>query len=242
MRQPRKLGHLTGYSLEARDGEIGKLEQVYFDDQHWLTRYFVVRTGGWLFGRQVLVPPAVVSAVDQDKEVMVVELTREQIRNSPPVDSQLPVSRHYEEEFHRYYGWEPYWTGEMVPGTVPTPRSGGEGLREPSQSHLRSSDEVRNYHIQACDGEIGHVEDFVLEEPDWDIGYLEVDTRNWLPGKHVLVAPAWIREVDWASREVRVDLDREAIRTAPPYDPSLVISRDYEVALFAHYGRQFEEQ
>lgn len=242
MRQPRKLQHLTGYSLQARDGEIGTLEQVYFDDERWAVRYFVVRTGGWLLGRRVLIAPAAVSGVDETGRSLIVELTREQVRDSPPVDERAPVSRHYEREYYRYYGWQPYWVGDpwFGPAPVTPPPVPSEQPQEPEHPHLRSSKEVTGYRIGARDGEIGQVVDLILEEPEWIVRYLEVDTRGWLPGKHVLVAPAWIEAVDWAKAEVRVELARQAIETAPPYDPAKVIDRDDQVALYGHYGKQLE--
>ena len=101
---------------------------------------------------------------------------------------------------------------------------------------------MEGYLIHARDGEFGHVRDFILEEPGWAVRYLEVDTRNWLPGKKLLVAPAWIQEVDWTDQEVQVDLPRATIQTAPEYDSSTVISREYQVALYRHYGFEYTEQ
>jgi len=242
----RKLGNLIGYSLLARDGEIGKLEQIYFDDQRWTVRYLVVHTGGWLLGREVLIAPRSVTGVDPEHRCLAVDLTRDKVRNSPSVESQKPVSRYYEEQFFRYYEWERYWITDVlsgVPGSSAEERPPKDAFSEkPVHPSLRSSDEVRGYSIDAIDGDIGHVEDFILEKPGWTIRYLEIDTRDWLPGKHVLVSPAWIRQVSWAKREVTVDLDREAIRTAPDYDPSKVIGRDYEVELLKHYGMPVDQE
>lgn len=243
MRQPYKLGSLTGYALQARDGEIGKLKQIYFDDQYWMVRYFVVHTGSWLLGQDVLIAPVVVTAVDEENQCLEVNLTREQIKNCPPLNAALPVSRHYEQEYYRYYGWEPYWGDASLIGRVPVMppvSAAAEEPQEPEHPHLHSSEEVTGYHIHAHDDDIGHVEDFIVEAPDWEIRYLEVDTRNWLPGKHVLVEPAWIRQVDWANQKVTVDLLREAIETAPPYDPDKILSREYQVALYSHYGMTFD--
>jgi len=239
----RRLADIIGYSLHARDGEIGKLRQVYFDDERWTVRYFVVHTGSWLLGRDVLVVPAVVSAVDEADHCLQVDLTREQIQNSPSVGTELPVSRHYEQEYYRYYGWEPYWSGDPLLGPMPPvmPPADGEAPRPPAHPHLRSSAEVSGYRIHAQDGEIGRVSDFVLEDPGWAVRYLEVDIGSWLTGKTVLLAPAWIENIDWSGHEVVTTLSCDAIRTAPAYDPSAIISRDYQVALYKHYGRRFVE-
>lgn len=250
MRQLRKLGHLTGYRLLARDGEIGKLREVYFDDQQWVVRYFVVHTGSWLFGKDVLIVPAVVSAIDEDNAHLEVDLLREQIENCPPVNTAVPVSRHYETEYYRYYGWQPYWGADPMFGPTPilplpvdeAAPDQAEQPKQPQNPHLRSSDEVASYHIHARDGDIGHVKDFILDDQDWAIRYLEINTRNWLPGKDVLIAPAWIEAINWESRAVSVELTREAIQSAPSYDDTMLISRDYQVALYQHYGKTFDQE
>lgn len=233
---------MTGYHLQAADGEIGKLEEVYFDDLCWVVRYLVVRTGGWLAGQEVLIVPPVVTSVDEDNEMLHVCLTREQIQNAPPVNAALPVSRHYEKEYYRYYGWEPYWTVDPIYAPTPyVPEPVEKSLKAPEHPHLRSSDEIRGYHIQARDGGVGHVKDFIVEPPLWTVRYMVIDTRDWLPGKNILISPAWIRQMDWARQEVMVDLGSESMQTAPAYDASTEISRDYQVALFEHYGLLFKE-
>jgi len=238
-----KLSDLTGYSLQARDSEIGTLKQVYFDDQHWSVRYFIVHTGNWLLGQEVLIAPRVVSAVDTESQCLEVELTREQVERAPPVDTQLPVSRHYEQEYYQYYGWEPYWNSDPLSAqTTYLPPLADTVPDEPDNPHLHSSGEVQGYRIHAVDGEFGHVEDFILEEPGWAVRYLEIDTRNWLPGKKLLVAPAWIQQVNWTDTEVRVDLPRETIQSAPEYDSSTALSREYQIALYRHYGFEYTEQ
>ena len=236
-----KLGRLTGHALRARDGEIGKLEEIYFDDEHWIIRYFVVRAGGWLLGREVLISPDHVIGFDPSRAELEVDLSREQVKQSPPVAQERPVSRHYEMLFAHYYDLEPYWRpGHALdlpprldePVVVP-----GRELREPERPHLRSSDEVTGYRIHATDGSIGHVADFLVSDDSWRIRFLEVDTRSWWPSRHVLIAPAWIERVSWADHEVYVRVGREAIKTAPAYDPAVGIGPDDEIELFEHYGR-----
>lgn len=95
--------------------------------------------------------------------------------------------------------------------------------------------EVTGYPIQAADGEIGHVEDFVLDDETWTIRYLIVDTRNWWPGKKVLVSPRWIERVSWSERKVFVNLPREIIKQSPEFTEDSLITRDYETALHRHY-------
>lgn len=246
MRQLRRIEELEGYSLLARNGEIGRIEEMYFDDKRWLVRYFSVRTGGWLLGREVLIAPRAITGVDEENRRIAVDLTREQIEKSPPVGTEKPVSRHYEAEYHRYYSWPPYWEGGSFGGSAPVaprpmPPATAEPPQEPEHPRLRASDEVCGYRIRARDDELGKVEDFIVDDRDWKVRYVVVDTRRWLPGKKVLVAPAWVDSIDWVGNEIAVDLDRKTIESAPPYDPSQVIGRDYEVRLYEHYGKSLQE-
>jgi uncharacterized protein YrrD len=242
MRQLRSMRDLSGYTLHARDGDIGKVREIYFDDQNWKVRYFVVRTGGWLLGRDVLILPEMIDKVDEDDGRIDVKLNREQIRHCPPTENQFPVSRHYEREFYRYYDWEPYWGADPLfgPGPGMPPLATDDEPHEPEHPHLRSSAEVTGYGIRAQDGELGTVRDFIIEDPGWTVRYLDVATGKWLFGKDVLMACAWIEGVDWSDKNVAIALTREAIETAPAYDASQVISREYEIELYKHYGMRFE--
>lgn len=240
MRMLRRVGQMTGHALQARDGEIGVLEEVYFDDAEWTVRYLVVRTGSWLSGREVLVAPRSVTGIDHEGKRVAVDLTRAQIERSPPVETERPVSRHYEAAYYEYYGWEPYWAAAAMGGVPvgpagPTPKT-AERLPPPAEPHLRSSREVRGYALHALDGAIGHVEDFVVDDDDWRVRYLEVDTRNWLPGRKVLLAPAWITGVRWIDRAVFVKFERETIRGAPAYDRSRPIGPEDELSVFQHFS------
>ncbi|MDB5049608.1 MAG: PRC-barrel domain protein [Fibrobacteres bacterium] len=238
-------------ALGARDGRIGHVEEFYFDDTHWTIRYLVGQAGNWLTGRMVLLSPHTLGKPDEDHKLMPVDLTREQIRNSPSPETDRPVSRQFEEDYYKYFGWPYYWTGPYLWGPSPFPvlpggptppwEGSGQSDAEKTQEkpkgdpHLRSTDEVTGYHIRAQDGEIGHVEDFLYDDNNWAIRYLVVDTRNWWPGKKVLIPPSWIGEIRWVDRAVDVDAMREDIRQSPAYDPSHPITLDFEMQLARYY-------
>jgi uncharacterized protein YrrD len=238
MRQLRKLKDLNHFALQARDGEIGHFKEVYFDDKSWVVRYLVVHTGNWLFGREVLISPVHINKVDRENKQILLDLTHKQVEQSPAVDSKKPVSRHYEMEYYQHYGWESYWWLEPpLAGPVGPPPMPPETPDEPEDPHLRYSKEVRGYAIHASDGELGNVDDIIVDDHTWQINYLVIDTHKWIPGKKVLVAVAWVKSIDWAMSEIVVELDRETIESAPAYDPSELISHDYEVELYSHYGK-----
>lgn len=242
----RSTKEMRGYTIRAIDGDIGSVHELDFDDLAWIVRYLVVDTGDWLPGRKVLLWPGVLGQPDWQSQALPVGLTREQVEYSPAIGTDEPVSRQMEADLNAYYGWSPYWRGglparglgaaaaaDMIAGrTEEKDEQGGD-------PHLRSTREVTGYHIEARDGEIGHVEDFVVDDKAWFIRYLVIDTRNWLPGRKVLVAPAWAERVSWVNRKVYVNLTQETIENSPEFDPSMPVNREYEVRLYDWYGRPY---
>ena len=245
----RSVNDLKGLKLRATDGEIGNVDQFYFDDETWTIRYLVVNTGSWLVGRMVLISPISLGKVDWSAEQLEVTLTKKQVENSPNIDTHKPVSRQHEAEFLGYYGYPFYWGGTDLWGPVLHPadlseRTTATAAEAPLKAkedsidrHLRSTNEVSGYHIQAVDGEIGHVEDFLVDEETWSIRYMVVDTRNWWPGKKVLVSPQWIESISWEESKVHVDLSRETIKDGPEYDESAPVTRQYESELHDIHSR-----
>jgi hypothetical protein len=252
---------LRNFEIRARDGTIGKVKDVYFDDREWVARYVVVDTGTWLNSRRVLLPVRRLEDVTTDR-ALVVNATREQVRNSPPVHWDRPVSRVEERSLHDYYGWPYYWAtaplGGIGPGIAPTtapiPGPVPSVLRETTghpaaaisehgqpaddqDPHLRSADEIRGYRIEARSGRAGHVEDFLIDSARWAIRYLVVDTRDWWPGKKVLIAPGWIEGVSYPKETVAIDLTLDQIRQSPEYDASKPVDSAYAARLHDHYRR-----
>jgi hypothetical protein len=244
----RRANDLIGFTLGARDGEIGRVRDFYFDETNWTVRYLMADTGKWLPLRQVLIAPVAVRGFKEDRKEVIVDLTKDQVKHSPSIDEHTPLSRKYEMEYFRYFGWPYYWqdAGLWGPATPPVAASGPgpgqegriEAADEPvAEPHLRNAEEVLGYHIQAADGEIGHLEDLILDDQEWVFRYLAVDTRNWWPGKRVLLPPMWATSLDWQRSRIHVQLDRVTIRNAPEYDPSAPIDREFEVSLFEYYHR-----
>ncbi len=255
----RRVSNFPGREIHATDGGIGSVRQFYFDDEAWAIRYLVVDTGKWLIGRHVLISPISLGKTEWDAGVFNVSLTKDQIEHSPDIDTEKPVSRQHEADYLDYYGYPYYWYGGGLWGPRAYPaelgmgfpvragiatgdrqsvaKSQGTSAKDQGDPHLRSTKEVIGYYIQAQDGDIGHVEDFIIDDETWQIRYIVVDTVNWWPGKKVLVSPQWIERLDWAQSKVYVDLRRETIKSAPEFDRSAPISREYEARLYRHYGR-----
>jgi hypothetical protein len=245
------LSDLKGLTMKARDGDIGEVEDFYFDDDSWTIRYLVIDTGHWLPGRKVLISPISLGRANQVSRKIEVNLTKKQVEDSPGVEADKPVSRQYETSYFDYYGYPYYWGGpyawgaEGIPAAMPMPPRTQSEIevmqrkeQEASDPHLHSANEViGHYYIEATDGDIGHVEEFLVDDESWAIRYMIVDTRNWLPGKKVLVAPQWIERASWNDSRVYVNLSRSNIQEAPEYDRSAPLARDYESNLHRHYGR-----
>jgi sporulation protein YlmC with PRC-barrel domain len=243
---------INGYAIVASDGHLGTVSDFLFDDASWMVRWLVVDTGNWLSGRKVLLPPVALGHPDASGRKFSVRLTRQQVKDSPDIDGDRPVSRQMETHVYDYYGWNPYWdTGLYMGGygymggvIADSPSLGSRRRREnhpPPQRddgdpHLRSAGAVTGYHIHASDGEIGHVEDFLLDDTDWSIHYLVVDTKNWWPGKKVLISPRSAGEIDWSNRLVNLKVDRQRVKDSPAYDQSVTVDRDYEKQFHAYYG------
>jgi hypothetical protein len=222
----RSIKQLYGDKLGALDGDIGHVKDFYFDDANWAVRYVVADTGSWLTGRMVLISPHSLGRLAQAGKVLCVNLTRKQIEDSPSIESHQPVSRQYEEEYHRYYGWPYYWQGDALWGMsgVPmmelppipsTPPSSAQTKR--SDAHLRSTQAVNGYHIQATDGMIGHVCDFMMDDQSWAIGRIVIKTGHRLSGREVQIPTSKVDRIRYEDSTVFVSMTSEAIEQSPAH-------------------------
>jgi hypothetical protein len=236
---------LRGYSIRATDGELGSVKDVYFTDLSWIVRYVVVDTGHWLPGtlpgRKVLLSAEVLQQPIPQDSVLSVDLPQIQVEQSPGIEADQPVSRQHEIALADHYRWPAYWGERLKHGAEAALQAahatGTTTGYDPANPCLRSATEVSDYHVDAADGEIGHVEDYIIDTAEWQIRYFIIDTKNWWPGKKVLVSPRWIKRVDWVGQKVSTDLPREVIKSCPTYDPREPIDRDFEGRLHAAVGQ-----
>ncbi len=222
----RSIKQLYGDKLGALDGEIGHVKDFYFDDANWGVRYVVADTGSWLTGRLVLVSPRSLGRLGQAGKVLRVNLTRKQIEDSPSIESHKPVSRQFEEQYHRYYGWPYYWQGDALWGMsgvpmlelppIPAASATSPKPKQPD-AHLRSTQAVNGYHLQASDGMIGHVCDFMMDDESWGIGQLVVKTGHRLSGKEVQIPAIKVDRISYEDSTVFVNLTREDVEQSPAH-------------------------
>lgn len=226
----KNIESLFGFGLRATDGEIGRVRDFYFDDASWTIRYLVVQTGSWLLGRKVLISFASVKKTSCEASAFSVDLNCEQVRNSPDIDTDKPVSRQHELELHQHYRLPVYWVnvpdidfGGIDSCPITEMEENGDEDESPSSGvggnrHLRSAKQVRAYLIHAVDGEIGHVRDFVADLDNGIITHLIVDTGNLLSGRKVLLGTDKIQNIDWLDSEVYVSVSRKDIIDSPEFD------------------------
>lgn len=237
----RSTNELCGYKILATDGECGTVKDILFDDDLNIARYLMVNTGNWLTGRQVLISPVAIDQPDFESQHLPTVLSKENIEQSPPIESDLPVSRQGELELASFYNWPVYWSNETPAlfghqtATLEAPTQSEDDERDP---HLRSVKEVTGYSIQCMEGSLGHIEDLIVDTESWSLRYLIIDTRNWLPGsKKVIIAFDWITHFTWEDQLAHVDLTQEQVKNAPDFDSRLPVNRAYEIQLFDFYGR-----
>ncbi len=256
----RTLKSLQGFELGATDGIVGKVKDYYFDDQDWAVRYLVADTGNWLLGRQVLISPAAITLPEENIRVLSTRLSRKQIEESPSVEEAKPVSRQHEMAYSDYYGWPAYWEGPYLWGgvtaptyppsaetlaqqrTISSPGAGPEMLEPKGDPRLRSWREVLGYHMQARDGEIGHIVDFLCDDRTWTIRYLILDTRNWWPGRKVVLSPAWIEGLNWEHEKVAAKVLRADVIQAPEYESEMNFTEDFQRKLNEYYENTLRYQ
>lgn len=248
----RSMQDLKNYTIGATDGEIGHVADFFFDDADWVIRYLVVETGSWLMTRKVLISPFALMEADWMHKRLPMRINKDQVKSSPDIDTDKPVSRQHEMAYLDYYGYPYYWGGTGFWGAglyVPILASNGSGpgaaqgakvaaaALAQDDPHLRSCMSVIGYHIHARDGDIGHVQGMLVDEDTWALRYLVVDTANWWGGHRVLISPNWIESISWAESQVTVNLNRQTIKDSPPFDSTAVLNRQHETDLYRHYAR-----
>jgi hypothetical protein len=242
----RSLKSLSLFSLGGTDGEIGKVKELYLDDQSWEARYWVVDTGDWLPGKKVLI--AIQSLVDPDWEnhVFNTNLTLDQIKNSPDIDTDKPVSRQEEMKLYDHFPWRIYWgpgmgsKGDLMPMTESVKAALANDPQSSSDAddpHLRSSNKLIGYQMQALDGHSGHLVDLIIETDHWEIIYMVVEMGNWLSSHKVLLPVGAVSEINWSTSEISVCLHKEEIRNTPVYNPESAVNAIGGGAFVDYYGQ-----
>ena len=248
----RSISEIIGYTFFAKENDVGKCKDLLFDDQFWTVRHMVADTGGWLIDKKVLISPVMVQKTDWQMQSIFLDITREQLEECPLLMEDEPVSREHEKKMLKHLNYPYCWTNngpEIIPHMPEKSAQKADEeileeleLEEQKENHLRSFKEVKGYDIEASDGNLGHVEDFILEDKTWAFRYVVVDTRNWLPGgKKVIFSLSWVKEVNWELSTLFLDVSKEQVENSPEFDPEQPVNIEYETRLYDYYGRPFEK-
>jgi hypothetical protein len=244
----RSLKELKNYSIQALDGEKGKVKNFLFDEEAWVIRYLEADLGNFFSKKRVLIPRMYLGEPQWEKKHFPVKLTVENIEQAPGLEFDLPVSRKYEEELLKHYELQPYWPaniatyagqesmlGSGYPFTTPRKPVDEESI----STSLRSFEEVRGYFIHAIDDQFGHIEDLIIDDDNWQILYVIVDTKNLVPfSKKVMLPVELIEKISYLNKEAKINLPKEDIKDAPEYNPAMAVNAEYEQVLYDFYGRK----
>jgi hypothetical protein len=240
----RSLKGILDYKVETLDGKSGSTKDFLFDQKLWVVRFVKVDFGSLFTSERKLIPRVFLKTPQWQEKKFTVELNEDEIGKCPDIADHLPVSRKVEEQLFGYYGIDPYWTtpypGHMtmyhpprpvIPPAAPDPE-------EEVDTELRSFSEIEHYHINALDGKLGHIEDLVIDDEEWQVLYAIVDTSNWLPwSKKVMISIDFLDQISYTDGEVSINLKKDTIKSAPEFDPSVPIDEEYEKKVFDFYSR-----
>lgn len=228
------INSLIGFKMGASDGEIGEVKEFYFDDVSWAIRYLIVETGNWLYNKKVLIAPQALLAADWANKIFPINLTKEQIKNSPDIDTDKPISYGKEIEMYGHYDWQPYMGAGFFAGGSGalmnmTPIIDEELIKVNDQTdkdydpNLRSTSRVSGYYIHATDGDIGHLKDFILDTDTWTITDLIVDTHNWFGGHKVQIPVRHVTEIQWENFKIIMDISKEYLKDSQVFNESMFV-------------------
>jgi hypothetical protein len=232
----RSLKYIERYTVSASDGDIGDVVDFYLDDKHWTVRYLIVETGALFERRQVLISPVAFNRLERAPRRFHVNLTKEAVQSSPSVETDKPVSRQFDWDYFSYFGnsccrgQSGLWGTVVHSNLLSATQSRNERAEcsvKPNDIHLRSASEVRGYHVQAINGNVGLIGDFVVDDESWQIRYFVVDTGSWWVGRKVLISPHWATRISWGEGKVHLSLSRQSIRDSPTWKPTAGYEREY---------------
>lgn len=250
----RSLKEITGYTLQETDDVIGTCKDFLFDDALWVIRYMVADTGTWFKHHEVLITPTSMEQPDWRTERIPVNLSRKQIEESPPLDAHAPLSREYEITYHEHFEIPFYWLGADFREGIPNKDGAVEPVedlpiddledqadeQQPSdieEGSLRRAIEIMTYGVIASDGDVGRVEDLIVDDTNWVIQHLIIDTGNIIPGKKIMLDTSCIESVSWEEATLQLDLTKTEIEQSRVYDATEPVNREHEVRLYDYHGR-----
>jgi hypothetical protein len=247
----RSLNDLIGYSVRTENGDAGKVNNFYFDDLNWFVRYMIIDTGGLFDANRLFISPVVIEHIDRENQTILLKLTTERIAASPNMSDRQGLTRGDEVAIHEFFNWPAYWEEAGVPAveaglsgwSVTEMMTDVEGKHREAtggqERTLRNFTEMAGYRIISRDeGEVARLDDILVNDEDWRIMYMIGKVSGLLPGKNVLLSPAWISQTRYEQEEIAMDLTAETLRNSPEYNSDMPLDKDYEERLYQHYQRK----
>ena len=244
----RSLNELIGYSLKAINGEKGKVKNFLFDDHSWSVRYLEAELGNFFAEKRVLIPRMFLGEPDWENKHFPIELTVESIKESPDLSFDMPVSRKYEKSLVDHYDIHPYW---MINSAAYAGKESifypGNLFRAPKKvikeedinTSLRSFNEVLGYRIDATDDTFGQIVDLIIDDEDWQILHVVIDTKTLVPWSRKVILPIeLLDEINFMEHKVTIALPKESIKNSPEFDEAAPVNAEYEEVLYDYYGRK----
>jgi sporulation protein YlmC with PRC-barrel domain len=240
----QSLNILKDHTIGTNDLFNGNIKDFLFDEKRWVIRYIDAEFEDSATAEKVLVPRILFRIPDGGSKLLPTRLSKQEIENCPKAKDHLPVSRKYEEKLSKYYQISPYWRAAYLRTTVgflpPRPLNVlSESVSEKDiDSILRSFVELKGYNIEATDGNVGHIEDLIIDYQDWQIVYAVIDTSNWLPwSKKVIIPISRMTDISYTESLVKIDLKTETIKNAPEYNPEKMLEEEFERGVIDFYSQ-----
>jgi len=210
------IKEVSDYTIKARDGVVADVYDFYFDDRVWKIRYLVGKVD--VIGRKVLIPSRTLIQQDATNHSLATSLTKSEVKFAPSLDIAQPVSLQQKAKLQENHGCSLAWLAQKtfllrLLG-LNSPENAADDTTQ-NNSHLRSAQEILGYHIQASDGQIGYLDNLLFENNSWNIQFIVVSTHRWLPGRKVLVSPAWVQTINWSQAKIYMNLTRDSIENRP---------------------------
>ena len=245
------LKEILGYNIETYDQVTGEIKDFLFDDEYWIIRYVDAGLGINLPDRRVLVPQTFLKETDWDTQNFKVTLSREGLATCPALDKFQPISRLYEEELNKHYRIANYWArnynspnnevDKMTHFNLPDQKfNAAPKLIKENQmdTNLRSFNEILGYDILTPDGNLGCVEDLLIDSDNWEIISIILDTSKNQPwSKKVIIASTWIEEISYMDRQIKISLAIKEVENAPEYDPLAPVNEVLEKRFYNYLGK-----
>lgn len=212
---------LKRFELNAFDGRIGQARDFYVTDKNWTVRYLIARFGSWLSEHRVLLPVYFVDRIQSPENAIAVALTKLQVRHAAPVESKRLVSKQHRLDvrlkFRELAGSVLRVALRQDADSYAAFKNNPPARREDGEDcHLNSCEELTaGYTLSAVDGRVGSIADLIIDDHEWRVRYLVVETGVLFSRKLILVPARLVHTISFAKHEILFNAMRSSLKTVP---------------------------